>query len=249
MVSNKSEEFYEQKYRNETEPWGYSGYAVEMLRYELIVKTAKSLKSNYTRVLDVGCSKGQLTFLLNGIAPEVIGIDVSKTAVNHAALNAKNSSSKDNPTKFIFAVKNILNADFPDNHFDLILLCDGIEEWFSDEKEKMAALRKTNQLLKPGGYAILSDYQKPQHFASFVNFITHSPLKVVKSFPLNDRLCYQFNSWFKMGEKLKIAKQLFANKTIAKGLMGISSLLGKNGSKHFCVVVQKMLTSTFEKDI
>ncbi len=236
----KSEEFYEQKYRNEKEPWGYTGFAVEILRHEFVVATAKKLKSNYSRILDVGCGKGRLTFLLNGLAPEVIGIDVSQTAVNLAELYKKDLKAKENFTQFNFAAKNILTADFPENYFDLILLCDGIEEWFEGDAEKMAALKKVNTLLMPGGYAILSDYQKPRHFDSFVKSISDSPLKVFKWLLLNDRFCYQFNSWFKKGENFKVVQWFYANRTIAKVLMRISSLFGKNGSKHICIVAQKV---------
>ncbi len=239
MYPKKSEEFYEQKYRTEGEPWGYAKFAVEVLRHEFVINTAKALKPNYVRVLDVGCGKGHLTFRLNGLAAEVVGIDVSKTAVEKSALFAENLTSDKNATKFQFVTKNILTADFPNNHFDLILLCDGIEEWFSGDEEKMEALKNANKFLKPGGYAILSDYQKPHHFEYFISFINKSPLKVQKSFPLNDRLCYQFYSWLKMGANLKIVKQLFASRSIAKVLVKISSWLGKKGSKHICVVAQK----------
>jgi SAM-dependent methyltransferase len=234
-----SEEFYEKKYQNEKEPWGYSEIAVEVLRHEFIVKTANEIKPKYKRILDVGCGKGQLTFLFNGLANEIVGVDVSQTAVNQASASAEKFTNDTNETKYEFAVDNILTPNFPENYFDLILLCDGIEEWFKDEREKTQALQNVHKLLMPGGYAILSDYQKPQHFASFVNFISQSPLIVVKSLCLNDRLCYQFNSWFKMFEKAEFVKWIYANKNFAKVLMRISSLFGVNGSKHFCVVAQK----------
>ncbi len=241
---DKNSEYFEQLYSREEEPWEYSKKAVEVLRHEFVVKTACSLKPNYSRILDVGCGKGRLTFLFNGLAPEILGIDVSKTAVQQAETYVNKLSQHGNPaiadnSRFHFSETNITNTSFPNNYFDLILLCDGLEGWHLSMNEKENVLAESFRLLMPGGFVILTDYLKHERFSAFEAIISNSPLKIVRSVYLNDRFAYQFNSWFKMGEKLKAVQWLFANKPIAKGLMKISSLFGKRGSKHFCVIATK----------
>ncbi|MFA5804094.1 MAG: class I SAM-dependent methyltransferase [Melioribacteraceae bacterium] len=241
---DKNSEYFEQLYYSNEEPWEYSKKAVEVLRHEFVVKTACSLKPNYSRILDVGCGKGRLTFLFNGLAPEILGIDVSKTAVQQAETYVNKLSQLENPvqadnSRFHFSETNITNSSFPANHFDLVLLCDGLEGWHLDKTEKEKVLTESFRLLVPGGFVILTDYLKHEHFSAFEAIISKSPLKIVRSVYLNDRFAYQFNSWFKMGEKLKVVQWIFANKILAKGLMKISSLFGKRGSKHICVIAAK----------
>ncbi|TSA26238.1 MAG: class I SAM-dependent methyltransferase [Ignavibacteriales bacterium] len=240
----KNSEYFEQLYSSNEEPWEYSKKAVEVLRHEFVVKTACSLKPNYSRILDVGCGKGRLTFLFNGLAPEILGIDVSKTAVQQAEtyvnkLSQHGNLAKADNSRFHFSETNITNSSFPANHFDLILLCDGLEGWHLSMNEKEKVLAESFRLLMPGGFVILTDYLKHERFSEFETIISNSPLKIVRSVYLNDRFAYQFNSWFKMGEKLKVVQWIFANKSLAKGLMKISSLFGKRGSKHFCVIATK----------
>lgn len=242
----KNSEYFEQLYLGEDEPWEYSKKAVEVLRHEFVVKTACSLKPNYSRILDVGCGKGKLTFLFNGFASEILGIDVSKTAVQQAKTYAEKLShhgnlAKANNSRFHFSEADITNISFPANHFDLVLLCDGLEGWHLSVNEKEKALAETFRILSPGGFVILTDYLKPESFSAFEEIVANSPLKIFRSVYLNDRFVYQFNSWFKIGEKLKAVQWLYANKTIAKGLMKISSLFGKRGSKHFCIIATKNL--------
>lgn len=240
----KNNEYFEQLYSGEEEPWEYSKKAVEILRHEFVVKTACSLKPNYSRILDVGCGKGRMTFLFNGLAPEIFGVDVSKTALQQAEIYANKlshhgSPAKTNNSRFHFSEANITNTSFQANYFDLVLLCDGLEGWHLSIDEKEKALAETFRLLMPGGFVILTDYLKPQLFSAFEAIVSNSPLKIVRSIYLNDRFAYQFNSWFKIGEKLKAVQWLYANKTIAKGLMRISSFFGKRGSKHFCIIATK----------
>jgi SAM-dependent methyltransferase len=238
-VNKKSSDFYEQKYLDEKEPWGYNRFAVEKLRHEFVVKTARILKTNYSRILDVGCGKGHLTFRFHGLSKEIIGMDISKTAVDKSSSFSQNNYPDNIHTQYSFVNSCILNVNFPENHFDLILLCDGISEWFSNEVDKINALKKAHDLLMPGGVVILSDYQKPANFEAYVNFISSSSLKIEKLLYHNDRLCYQFYSWFKKVENFRIIRMLFGSIILARLLMVISSLMGKNGSKHIFVIARK----------
>lgn len=234
----KTEKFYEQKYQLEQDPWDYSKKAVEILRHEFIVSLALSLKQKFSRILDVGCGKGLLTNQFIGSAAEIYGIDLSETALTKAKNNISGGGTNSN-SKIFFAKGNIISTSFADNYFDLILLSDGINEWFGETENRVRALIETFRILTPGGYALISDYQKPKYFDSYIEIIKTCPLKIVRVIPLHDRLCYQFYSWFKAVENIKIIKVLFRNVVLAKILMKISSLFGRKGAKHLFVIVTK----------
>lgn len=240
MSKEKSEEFYEQKYKNEFEPWEYSKKAVEVLRHDFTLRTALSLKSSYARVLDVGCSKGQLTFLFRNAASEVYGIDVSETALAYSKKifdEAKDNS--DVSCKYFFKKENITSLTFPDNSFDLVLLCDGIFEWFMNNENRLQALRETYRVLMKNGFVILCDYGNQKYFDDYLALVNASGLEVVSTHRFNDRLCYQFNSWLKAAEKNILAQKLIESRLIARFLMKVSSMFGAKGSKHIFVVATK----------
>jgi len=241
MNKEKSEEFYEQKYKNESEPWEYSKKAVEVLRHEFIVKLALTLKKKYLRILDAGCSKGQLTSLFRGMSPEIYGIDVSETALAYAKKSFDEAKDKSGSScQYFFKKENITSLSFPENSFDLVLLCDGIFEWFMNNENRLQALKETHRVLMKGGFVILSDYGNQKYFDEYLALIKASGLEVSATYRCNDRLCYQFNSWLKAVEKGIIARKLIENKLIARLLMKVSSLFGAKGSKHIFVVATKI---------
>jgi ubiquinone/menaquinone biosynthesis C-methylase UbiE len=241
MSKEKSEEFYEQKYKSESEPWEYSKKAVEVLRHDFILRTALFLKSGYTRILDVGCSKGQLTSLFRGMSPEIYGIDVSETALVFAKKSFDEAENKPGDTcQYFFKKENITSLSFPENSFDLVLLCDGIFEWFMINENRIQALKETHRVLMKKGFVILSDYGNQKYFDEYLALVKASGLEVFATYRCNDRLCYQFNSWLKAVEKSIIARKLIESKLIARFLIKVSSLFGAKGSKHIFVVATKI---------
>ena len=66
-ISRERREYFDGLYRGEAEPWTYSARAAELLRHESLERAVRSLKSRFERVLDVGCSQGQLTARLVGV--------------------------------------------------------------------------------------------------------------------------------------------------------------------------------------
>ena len=239
-VKIKSEEFYENKYQHENEPWEYSKKAVEILRHEFIVELADSLNIILLNTLDVGCGKGNLIFQLDGMSKLILGIDVSETALSQARSKYQTSRAKFK-SEYFFSKDNITSTSLPNNYFDLVLLCDGIKEWFDDDKKRITALKETSRIMKFGGVAIISDYQKAKNFDNYIKMISSSPLKIVNVVYFHDRLCYQFYSWFKAIEKNFIIKNLYKSRILAKVLIKISSLFGRKGAKHLFVVAIKSL--------
>ena len=236
----KTEEFYENKYQLENEPWEYSKKAVEILRHEFIVSLTSGLRKNYLRILDAGCGKGQLTFQLDGKSRQVYGIDVSETALSEARSKFR-TTDMNFKSEYFFTKDNITSTSFPEDHFDLVLLCDGINEWFDDEEKRIDALKETSRILNSGGFAIISDYQKAKSFDNYIKMVSSSPLKIIKIIYFYDRLCYQFYSWFKAIEKNSIIQSLYKSRILAKVLIKISSLFGRKGAKHLFVVAIKSL--------
>lgn len=240
MNEIKTEEFYENKYQQENEPWEYSKKAVELLRHEFIVNLVGSLNKDFLKILDVGCGKGQLTFQLDGRSKQIFGIDVSETALSKARSNIQ-SNKMNYKSEYFFKRDNITSSSFPDNYFDLVLLSDGINEWFDDEMKKNDALKETFRILNSGGFAIISDYEKAKNFDNYIKTVSSSPLKIIKTIYFYDRLCYQFYSWFKAVEKNFIIQGLFRSRILAKTMIKISSLFGRKGAKHLFVIAIKSL--------
>lgn len=240
MNEIKTEEFYENKYQQENEPWEYSKKAVELLRHEFIVNLVGSLNKDFLKILDVGCGKGQLTFQLDCKSKQIFGIDVSETALSKARSNIQ-SNKMNYKSEYFFKRDNITSSSFPDNYFDLVLLSDGINEWFDDEMKKNDALKETFRILNSGGFAIISDYEKAKNFDNYIKTVSSSPLKIIKTIYFYDRLCYQFYSWFKAVEKNFIIQGLFRSRILAKTLIKISSLFGRKGAKHLFVIAIKSL--------
>ena len=237
MALERSELFYENKYLAKNDPWDYAKKAVEILKYEAIIKIITGLKKEkaYNRVLEVGCSKGQFSIMLNNYAAEIYAIDISETAVQKAQL-ACSSFLEEGGSKYFFEKGNASSLSYRDNFFDLILLSDGINEWFNSDEDKIKTLNETWRVLKPGGFAVISDYQSHRNFENYLNTIKACKLKIAEVHYLYDRFCYQFNSWFKLFDNTVIADFIYRNITLAKFLETISKLFGKKGAKHLIVI-------------
>jgi len=238
MPREKTQAFFEDKYRVNNDPWSYNNRAVEILRYEYIARLVKGIKTGYERVLDTGCSKAHLSLLLKDHAKEIYAVDISETAVKNAEKHySKIINAAD--AKYFFMKEDISSLTFPDNYFDLVLLCDGINEWFNREENRKKALDEAFRVLRKGGCAVLSDYQNPDNFDDYISFIKNSRFKILNTNYLYDRLSYRFNSWIKAFENYSFAQWLFNNKPLANTLFKISALFGKNGAKHIVVIAVK----------
>jgi len=70
--------FFEAKYREKSDPWGFSSEAYELLRYEAIIRAIAHRR--YRRAFEPGCSIGVLTERLATHCDEVYAIDFSLSA-------------------------------------------------------------------------------------------------------------------------------------------------------------------------
>jgi ubiquinone/menaquinone biosynthesis C-methylase UbiE len=110
------------------------------------------------RILDLGCSCGQLTVALKERFPdaEVWGIDVGGPMVRYAHMRASRMSNGAN-----FAQRLAEDTGFPDNHFDIVTSFILFHEVHPDAEPKIMA--EAHRVLRPGGvfYPIEGRMRRP----------------------------------------------------------------------------------------
>lgn len=142
LLSNKRQS-YEESYYIDRYAW-YKNYIKDynenehpIPRYKDILTDINKLGYGSGKILEVGCSKGLFLHLAQREGFLVYGIDISEFAVKYV---------KDN---FNFPVKcsDLIQAKFPDNSFDIIVMIDVIEH-LDDPKE---VLCESYRILRSGG--------------------------------------------------------------------------------------------------
>jgi|LGOV01.1.fsa_nt_gb ubiquinone/menaquinone biosynthesis C-methylase UbiE len=97
------------------------------------------------KILDVGCGDGYITSLIFKKFEDVVGIDISKKAINFA--REKNQGAK-------FVVGTCTNIPFSDESFDIIVASEVIEHVsYNDGK---VFLKEARRVLTPKGKIIIS---------------------------------------------------------------------------------------------
>lgn len=108
--------------------------------------------NEYTKILDVGCGRGDIALYLGKNSEEAIGIDYSREAIAIA-----NSIKKNFPLsvrkKVHFRTMNIKELSFPDNYFDVVICIDVLEHLYRDEAEQ--ALGEIKRVLRKDGTLFL----------------------------------------------------------------------------------------------
>lgn len=102
------------------------------------------------RVLDVACGEGYGTFLLSNLATSVVGVDISMESIAHA-------KKVYNSPRLQFQQGNILNLEFPDSAFDLVISFETLEH-LAEQKQMMNELKR---VLTPNGVLVVSSPNRP----------------------------------------------------------------------------------------
>jgi 2-polyprenyl-3-methyl-5-hydroxy-6-metoxy-1,4-benzoquinol methylase len=118
-------------------------------------------KSNL-KILDVGCGLGYLTYALNSLGHEVVGIDISESAIKNAKSNFGNFFIRGDLLKD--------NLKF-DNTFDLIIGIELIEHLL----DLNGFIKKCTYFLKDGGSMIFTTPNKDYPGLSDSVWFTDSP--------------------------------------------------------------------------
>jgi len=83
-----SADFFDEKYRQQADPWNFAGSPYEQNRYDAIF--ANLAHRRYEVAFEPGCSIGVLTARLATICRRVRAMDISPTAVQHALKRCRN---------------------------------------------------------------------------------------------------------------------------------------------------------------
>jgi SAM-dependent methyltransferase len=235
-------QLFETMYASQAEPWSYSGRAAEVMRHEFVAHKVRHYTGNRLslRVLDLGCSAGQLSRRVGEVLADsnvhIFSLDISPTAVA-AAQHAVQGVNAD----YFFLAASSTELPFAADTFDFIVVSDGLHGWELPPELQRKVLEECSRTLKPNGYALFTDYLHPRKHQDLLNLIDSSPLlERVEVDYLYDRLWYRIESWFHAIQHTALAKAFLRNVGLARFLKHLSKLQGANGSKHICVVAQKI---------
>lgn len=140
----------EERFRESDEdPWGHHFRGAERYRYvELLRFLSRATRGTAGRkMLDVGCSTGEFTRMLFGLAGRVIGIDVSPTAV---ARGQKKYPHLD------LRVSSLPDCRFTASSFDVITCLEML--YYLDRDRQDRFLTEAAALLKERGVALFSSF-------------------------------------------------------------------------------------------
>ena len=216
------------------EPFDYSRRAAEILRHRFVRETVHRVHASPPRLLDVGCSMGQLTAQLAGLPRGLFAVDLSRTAIRVARDRLRDAAA---PARFVVASATAL--PFREESFAVVVLSDGLHSWQLPPEERQVALAQAHRVVERGGYAVLTEYLQPRAFREFVGQVRASPFELVSIAYLYDRLWYQFESWFKAIRGWRWVRRLFGSIPVALTLRAVARLLGPRGSRHICVVARR----------
>jgi ubiquinone/menaquinone biosynthesis C-methylase UbiE len=225
-------DYFDSKYAKDEDPWDYESSAAEKMKYEFVTNLVKKLNPNANTVLDVACSFGYLSNKLSDVSKEVIGIDVSL----HALMKANEKYKKEN-IKFISAGAE--NIPFKDKTFDAVILCDGLNGMDLTGVHRENAVKESLRVLNETGFTIFTDYLKPNQFEGYIDYIKKSDYVIKDIYYLNDRLWYKLKYSFNAFKDSSILKKFLSSMSAGKALSKISSLFGKSGSNHICIVASR----------
>ncbi len=212
------------------EPFDYSRRAAELLRHRFVREVAGRLTPGPARLLDVGCSMGQLTAQLASVPRAVFAIDLSRVAISKARSRVQGAR---------FVVASATALPFRAGAFDLVVLSDGLHSWQLSPRERGAALGEAHRVAGSGGFALLTEYLQPRVFPEFVAQVRASSFEVVSVEYLYDRLWYRIESWLKAVRGWRGVQRLLASVRFGLFLRSISRRFGASGSRHVCVVARK----------
>lgn len=237
---------FEEQYKESQEPWRYNERGAERLRLLLTGEKVGELlgeRRGKVKILDIGCSNGELSELLLPYAKELHCIDLSEIALRGA--RAKLEPKIKPEQKIIFLKGSSTKLPASPNEYDFVVCSDGIFGWNLTPQEKLQVVAEIQRVLKPGGEVLFVDYLKPVWIDEAIDFYQKSPLKVETHCFLGDRVWFKFESMLKAIRKWPVCKQLLQSLTIARLLQKIGLRLGKRGSNHIMVHARKISAAIF----
>ncbi|MGQ9847755.1 MAG: class I SAM-dependent methyltransferase [Bacteroidales bacterium] len=138
QTKNELEKLYEIP-----DPWDYEKNPEDLNRKAILLSVIP--KKKYLKVLDIGCGNGFITRNLPG--DEVIGIDISEKAINHAR--------QISPQHIRYFPHSLFDLPFLGfgQSFDLIVITGVLYPQYIGDSERLVYVI-IDDLLKPGGHLI-----------------------------------------------------------------------------------------------
>jgi ubiquinone/menaquinone biosynthesis C-methylase UbiE len=236
-------ELLEQRYADPDEPWDYKSRAAEILRHEWVSaavgRLASEVAGGRARVLDVGCSLGQISERLVAHPIQLSAIDVSVNAVRRAAGRLCSHAAEGHCGASAFVAGSAVEIPIRDRSFDIVVASDGVQSWDLPAADRADALVELRRVLDVGGRIIFTEHTRSHRFDAFVAEIRAADLEVDRVEYLYDRPWYQFESWTRAVQHLGAVKALRRNLTLARILRVVGRALGPSGSRHVCVLARR----------
>lgn len=233
-ISRGNREHFERRYSAEPEPYEYSIKGADRLRQHEIALMVRRLRP--ARVLDIGCSLGQLTGQLRQPGCTVVAIDLSPTAVTRA----RELVNKDDGLPVAeFAAAGALSLPFADGSFDVVIASDGLYSWRLNDLECRTVIAEAARVLHPHGFVVLSEHLRPKQFDRFIALANEGMLRVRVVEYLYDALWYRFASWFGAVKNLGPVRAMLGSVRVAGALKAISRPLGRRASRHVVVIAER----------
>ena len=141
MITNTtSQEFFEEKYRRQQDPWNFAGSDYEQQRYDAIVQALAHRQ--YGQAFEPGCSVGVLTARLAPLCERLQAMDISPTAVQQAQSRCRLLSN-------VEITCGAFPGSLPRGPFDLIVFSE--VGYYLDEAQLQTAGDELVQRLAPQG--------------------------------------------------------------------------------------------------
>jgi SAM-dependent methyltransferase len=147
LLDPTSRQFFEQKYRAQTDPWSFASDAYEQWRYAVIMQYVEA--GRYARAYEPGCSVGVLTAQLADRCGHVVATDIAETAVRVARQRCHSMAN-------VTIERGSLARALPVGSFDLIVISE--VGYYFDEYTLGRIAGRLGRLLEPNGVLLAAHW-------------------------------------------------------------------------------------------
>ena len=224
--------FFENLHRETNEPFSYSERAIERLRHRWIARQVAARAIRGERVLDLGCSRGQLTAMLAQLPFDLTAIDVAPSAIGAASTLLRDQSVR-------FTVASALALPIAAGGMDFVVAADGIYSWNLERNDRSRCLEEIHRILATSGRVLFTEHTRAFRFPEFVAEIEQHDFAIERVDYLYDRPWYQVESWFKMLQGTAWVRTARRSDAVARILQRVGRVFGPRASRHVCVLARR----------
>ena len=151
MRERLDREYFEDLYTQSSDPWGFETSSYEREKYKRTLGILQDRQRTYHNALEIGCSIGVFTEMLSPFCEKLLAVDVSERAVAAARERLDGSPH-------VRVEQRRLPEETPEGPFDLIVASEVLYYW--PEEIMLAALRRFEEILAPGGALLAVHWRK-----------------------------------------------------------------------------------------